>query len=157
MKRIVFAWLFAALFASTAVVAKSIDIDKQIEASMVVTGSIEVEPDGSVSGYKLDKPEKLPPGVVDLVAKTVPAWRFEPVVVNSNAVAARAKMSVLVFARQLAPERYEIGIRSANFGDENAPGESVTAKKMDPPRYPCERTSRAGRDARLTSAFRRAH
>lgn len=168
MKRILLLLcLFPALFAGAAVAAKPSDASQQIEASMVVTGSINVEPDGSVSGYKLDRPEKLPQGVVDLVAKAVPAWAFEPVLVGGKAVPARAKMSLLVFARQLAPERYEIGIRSANFGDEGrarAAGESTSAKKMDPPRYPSEAgrlgvsgiayvVVRIGRDGRVEDAM----
>lgn len=130
--------LLAGLFAATAVAAKSPDADKQIEASMVVTGSIEVEPDGSVSGYTLDQPDKLPQGVVDLAAKAVPAWRFEPVLVDGRPVAAKAKMSLRVFARKLGPERYEVGIRSANFGDEGAPGESVNPRLLEPPKFPPE-------------------
>lgn len=138
MKRILLLCLFPALFAGVAVAAKPSDASQQIEASMVVTGSINVEPDGSVSGYKLDRPEKLPQGVVDLVAKAVPAWRFEPVLVDGKAVAAKAKMSLRATARKLGPERYEVGIRSANFGGEALPGESVKSKSMTPPSYPID-------------------
>lgn len=138
MKRILLLCLFPALFAGAAVAAKPSDASQQIEASMVVTGSINVEPDGSVSGYKLDRPEKLPQGVVDLVAKAVPAWRFEPVLVDGVPIKAKAKMSLRVFARKLGVERYEVGIRSANFGSEPGPGESASSKSMPPPSYPVE-------------------
>lgn len=146
MKRIVSPLLAGALlacaFATMAAAARAADVDKQIEASMVVTGSIEVEPDGSVSGYKLDQPDKLPKGVGDLVAQAVPEWKFEPVLVDGKAVAARAKMSLRIVAHPLGPERYEVLIRSANFGEKSSGTDSVEGKAMPPPHYPSKMVRR---------------
>ena len=57
------------------------------EASMLVTGTVDIEPDGRVSGYRLDRVDELPPAVVDLVTKAAGAWRFEPVLVDAAVLA----------------------------------------------------------------------
>lgn len=41
-----------------------------IEASMQVTGTLSVDASGAETGYVLDQPGKLPPPVVELLAKT---------------------------------------------------------------------------------------
>lgn len=46
------------------------------EASMLVTGNVELNTDGSVHGYTLDQQDKLPDAVVDLIQRNVPTWRF---------------------------------------------------------------------------------
>src|SRR6185437_14739483 len=50
---------------------------KRVQASMLVTGTIEVAPDGSVAQYALDHPDELPPAVKGLLAKAIPSWKFE--------------------------------------------------------------------------------
>ena len=49
-----------------------------IEAGMLVTGTIEVDPEGRVERFEVDRPEALPKHVLQLLDKGVPAWRFEP-------------------------------------------------------------------------------
>ena len=48
------------------------------EASMLVTGTVDIEPDGRVSGYRLDRVDELPPAVVDLVTKAAHIFRARP-------------------------------------------------------------------------------
>ncbi|UNK42815.1 hypothetical protein MNO14_01530 [Luteimonas sp. S4-F44] len=50
-----------------------------VEASMLVTGTVDIERDGAVSGYALDQKDKLPSQVTSLVHGFVPQMRFEPV------------------------------------------------------------------------------
>jgi hypothetical protein len=66
---------------------------KLIEHSMVVTGHVLIEPDGTVSGWELDQADKLPPAVTGLIERSVPIWRFEPVVVDGQARKAKGRMS----------------------------------------------------------------
>lgn len=116
---------------STALVRKS------VEMSMLVTGTIDIGADGSVIKYSLDQPDKLPPAVKALAEQGVPSWRFEPVMVDGEVVSARAKMGLRVVANKQDNGNYTVGIRSTSFGDEGgAKGETVTAVKMAPPRYP---------------------
>lgn len=112
-------------------------VRKQMEMSMLVTGSIDIGSDGSVSAHAVDQPGKIPPGVLQLVGQAVPRWRFEPILVDGRAVPARARMGLRVVARQQDDGTYTLGIRSASFGEEDAAEEeSVTAARMTPPRYP---------------------
>jgi TonB family protein len=134
-----FAWIVAALLLCpvAADAAKRSEILKQVESSMLVTGTIETRADGSVASTTIDKPEKLPAGVVDFVQQQVAAWKFEPVLVDGKARPARSPMSVRLIAKRLDDDKYSIGIRNANFsGTAPKEGETLTGIKMTPPSYP---------------------
>jgi hypothetical protein len=112
---------------------------KQVEASMVLTGSITVAPDGHVSAYTLDTPAKLEKGIVAMVNDTVPSWRFEPVLRQGKAVASTARMSLQVVAKKVDADHFSIGIRNANFSVPAADATSanwMAGRSMTPPRYP---------------------
>jgi hypothetical protein len=112
-------------------------VRKQLEASMAVTGSIDIEPDGSVSGFTLAKRNQLPPAVTGLIDAVVPQWRFEPIKRNGESVKARAKMSLLMMATRSDDDHFKARIAGASFGDEQvASGETVAAIRMTPPHYP---------------------
>lgn len=109
----------------------------QAQASMVVTGMVDIEPDGSVSAYELDHMDELPPYVVDMVDKAVPGWRFEPVVVDGAVTPARARMAVRLVAAPGGDDGIEVTIRSASFGAyDEGDTSSVGAVSRPPPRYP---------------------
>ncbi|WP_246197346.1 protein tonB [Pseudoxanthomonas sacheonensis] len=134
-----FAWIVAALLLCPAVAgaAKRSEILKQVESSMLVTGTIETRADGTVSSTTIDKPEKLPGGVVDFVQKQVATWKFEPVVIDGKARPTRSPMSVRLVAKRLDDKNYSIGIRNANFeGTAPREGETLTGMKLTPPSYP---------------------
>jgi hypothetical protein len=90
---------------------------KQVELSMVVTGSVDIDADGRVEHYALDQPEKLPPIVVQLVSSTVPAWKFMPELAEGRPVPVTSAMSLRFVARPNGDGNYNIGIRSASFHD----------------------------------------
>lgn len=134
-----FAWIVAPLLLCPAMAgaAQRSEILKQVESSMLVTGTIETRADGTVSSTAIDKPEKLPAGVVDFVQKQVATWKFEPVVIDGNAHPTRSPMSVRLIAKRLDDKNYSIGIRNANFGGTTPnEGEALTGVKMTPPSYP---------------------
>lgn len=108
---------------------------EKVEASMLVTGSIDIEADGRVSGYRLDRAGELPPEVVTLVEKAAGIWRFEPVLVDGVAAAVRAPMSLRIGARQQGEDEYGVDIRSARFG-EDTPGSVPRGIERRPPAYP---------------------
>lgn len=64
-------------------------VRKQVELSMLLSGNIVVEKDGSVGSYTVDQREKIPPGVLQLLESNVPKWQFEPVLVDGQPVRAR--------------------------------------------------------------------
>lgn len=106
---------------------------KQVEASMVVTGSIGVTPQGTVHAYTIDHPEKLPPPIVDLIGKSIPGWTFQPVLRDGKPVAAKADMSLRLVARPTGDGKFQIAVRSAWFGD---PGQGIKEAKVYAPPYP---------------------
>jgi len=126
---------FVALAGSGAATAR-----KQVEASMVLTGSITVAPDGRVSAHTLDKPNKLEKGIVAMVNDTIPGWRFEPVLQQGKAVASTARMSLQVVAKKIDADHFSIRIRNANFSvpaaDATSSANWMAGKSMTPPRYP---------------------
>ncbi|WP_156170544.1 protein tonB [Luteimonas sp. FCS-9] len=110
----------------------------EVEASMLVTGTVDIERDGRVSAHAIDQEDKLPPQVVSLVRRFVPEMRFEPLLVDGAPALARAKMSLRLVATPAGEGQMTIAIRSAHFGDEtstNDPGR-VRSTKLRPPRYP---------------------
>jgi hypothetical protein len=159
-----FRWLWLMVFSCLALAGTGPGaVRKQIESTMLVTGMIDVEPDGHVSTYSLDQADKLPPGIVELVEGVVPAWTFEPVLVDGRPIRARATMTLRIVARKLEDQNYSIGIRSASFG-KGEPGQSVRADKMEAPGYPATAAKsgvagtvyvvlRIGRDGRVHDAF----
>ena len=118
-------------------------IRKQAEASMLVTGSVLIERDGSVSGLEVDQRDKLPEVVASLVDRAGPTWRFEPVLVDGEARRVKARMSLLVVANKLEDGGYRVGIRSSYFGKDAMTAEerveqpdAVKGLDMKPPSYP---------------------
>lgn len=111
---------------------------KQIESSMLVTGSIDITPAGEVASYALDAPERLPKGLVDLAARAIPHWKFEAVALQ-NAQVSRSKMSLQFVATKLDGGRYSIELRNASFYSGNA-GESVSVDhaRSRLPTYPMQ-------------------
>ncbi|MEP6635068.1 MAG: hypothetical protein ABJA62_12760 [Luteimonas sp.] len=135
MKRIICGvLLWACMYGATARVSDA--VRKQFELSMLVTGTIDIQPDGSVASYALDHPEVLPSAVPQLVERVVHDWRFEPVFVGGKAVRARSKMSLRIVAKEQENTDYKITVGSVNFGGGGDPKESVSSKTMRPPRYP---------------------
>lgn len=136
MKRLLIAFLLLCpfLFAQAGV---SSDVRKSIELSTLATGTIEVSPTGAVLSYNLDKPDKLPPVLVDMVVKVAPTWMFVPVVRNGKPVAARAKMVLRFTAHKEDNGDYTVKLIDSHFGENVVEdGTEVTRLKLDPPAYP---------------------
>lgn len=126
------AWSLAEAAGGTAMAVR-----KTVENSMLVTGTIDIAPDGTTAAHRLDQPEKLPPFVRDIAAKAAAGFRFEPVLVDGKPVRARAKMGLRLVATKQDNGDYRVRVASANFGEQSkAPGESVHHVQMKPPMYP---------------------
>jgi len=150
MKRIfVVAVLWA--YALVAVAAGPAAVRKQVESSMLVTGTIDIAPDGGVRGFRLDKEEKLPPQVIQLARQALPEWRFEPVVINGVAAPVSARMSMRFVATRLVDKGYRLAINGAAFGqdalapaDRKPDGKTVEPDEMQPPTWPLTAYSISG-------------
>src|SRR5699024_5101297 len=112
--------------------------DPPAQASMVVHGTIEIAPDGSVTGYQLEHASRIPPGVSAQMAKVVPHWRFEPVRVDGRPVAARSGMWVRLVAKPVDEHHVAISIDSTWFMSDHAVNTTDVLQRdhMRPPPYP---------------------
>jgi len=134
MKRLLLG-LFCVLLSSAVLATADEDVAKRAEASMLVTGSIVVAPDGSVQSYAVDHPEKLPSGVVAVIDRTVPTWKFDPVVIGGKVVVAKATMSLRIVARQIGKGNFAVSVGSTSFGND-VPGENPSYRTQAPIKYP---------------------
>lgn len=148
----------------------STPVRDQVEVSMVLTGSVEIDPEGRVTGYKIDRAEDVPVGVLGVLARFVPAWRFEPPRFEPQAASTRAHMSVRVVAKRQGEDSFMISIRDARVSREHpnhsqeAADQRTSELRMGPPRYPRAAAMagvsgtvylivRAGRDGHVLDAF----
>ncbi len=122
---------------SSALAQNARTIRKQAEASMVVTGQVDIGADGIVTGYSLDHRARLPDYVVNLVERTVPTWRFEQVELEGRPVASRVRMSLRLLAKPTEDGDYEVSIANGSFGEySDNDTDHVTRGNLKPPRYP---------------------
>lgn len=137
MKRWYLAWTFVLLgcFVSTAAVAAAAQsVRKSAEASMLVTGSVEVNPDGTLHGYTLDQPEKLPPVVVDVIAQGIAQWEFKLSAPTKDVV--KSSMSIRIVAKPVGDGNFKVTLVGATFGQGHADGDTVSYKTRPAPTYP---------------------
>jgi hypothetical protein len=133
------AWIATALCTLCACVAwaGTSDIRKTAEATMLVTGAIDVAPDGGVYSYTLDRPERIPAPVVDLIKNSVPGWKFQ--FAERVAAIQHATMRLRIVAKPIDDQHDVLHISGANFGAAGADAsERVTQTSMRTPRYPAE-------------------
>lgn len=127
MKREFCLLLLLAALASSATAQSLQQVKKQAEATMVVTGHVDIEGDGRVSGHHLDNRARLPAYVIDLIDRAARGWRFEPLLEDGEPIAARAPMGLRLVARPIADSDgdgdFQVGIDNGWFG--HAPGEST--------------------------------
>lgn len=106
--------------------------DRNVQASMLVSGDIEVAPDGSVMQYALDHPAELPSQVKGMLAKAIPTWKFQPVIADGKPAIAKAAMSVRVVAKPVDKENFRISVESAHFGHQEGDPAIKSMRKQQP-------------------------
>ena len=130
--------LLSLFFAGAALAAGPAAVRKRVEASMLVTGMVQVAADGSVASYTLDKREKLPPVVLDLIQKATSVWHFKLEPINGVVSPVAAKMSIRMLAKPIGDDNYSVSVAGANFGEYHASGDQISYKDRKPPSYPQE-------------------
>ncbi|WP_024891765.1 hypothetical protein [Luteimonas huabeiensis] len=108
----------------------------EVEASLLVRGTLEIEPDGSVSGYAIQEEDELAPGVAELLADIVPSWRFEPVVENGRPVPVRTQAHIGLRATRNEDGGLAIHLEGVGFPSPE-PATPGWERKLSPP-YPEE-------------------
>jgi TonB family protein len=134
-------WMTFALLALTGLaLARAPEaVRKQVEASMLLSGSIDIAPDGSVGGYSIDKQDVVPDYVRAYLAREVPGWKFEPVVMDGRPVRARTPMSLRLVATPAEGGNFRVSMAGVNFGESRDDAtDQVTRDRIRPPEYPAE-------------------
>jgi hypothetical protein len=127
--------MFCVLMACTAS-AESLDaIRQRAEASMLVTGSVEITPDGSVKDYSIDHLDMLPKPVVQLIRNNMPLWKFR--FDSPQTAAVTAKMSLRLLAKHVDNTHDSLSISGAQFEQgHQIPGEWTSRNTIVLPHYP---------------------
>lgn len=109
----------------------------QVEGSMLVSGTVHIASNGSVTSYSLDQPEKLPDGARKVIAKTVSTWIFAPIVVDGKRMPGVSHMALRLLAKPLSKDQYAISVHGARFGEPSSDqGVAYSDKPRARPRYP---------------------
>lgn len=116
------------------------ELRKQAKASVLLTGTVEVAPDGSLRSYRLDHPEMIDAPVLELIDRNVKRWSFEvdslPDGVPANATIVNT-MSILVVAKKLENNAYALRLAGSYFSPKDQqPGTELAYKRHMPPTYP---------------------
>ncbi|MGO4504487.1 MULTISPECIES: energy transducer TonB [unclassified Dyella] len=131
-------WGSAAFVAAMLLLASSVHATSPkdpIEASMLLSGTVEVLPDGKVGSYALYKAEKLPPAVLDLIKRVAPTWKFE--LGEAHTAPFQERMSLRIVATNADDRHMTLRVASADFSDKDeAEGATITWARRVPPVYP---------------------
>ena len=104
-------------------------------SSMLVSGTLDINPDGSVRDYKLDQPDKIPGIVLAVLKKTVPGWQFD--VGTSRKVIRQTKMSIRVVAKPLDGRKMSFSVEGVNFGAQGGHSpDQLSERSVRQPVYP---------------------
>lgn len=119
-------------------------VREQAEASMVLTGMIEIGTEGQVEAFRMDRRDRVGDTIARFVETEVQAWRFEPVVIEGHAVQAQTPVSIRLGGKQNPDNSLQVTLLAANFAkyDPDAT-DAVTRLRLNPPSYP-EDVARAG-------------
>ncbi len=110
-------------------------VRKLAESSLLVKGSITIEPDGRTGSVSIDKSDALTDDIAGFVTQSAQQWKFKPILQDGQPVRAKAPMTVRLVAKRAENDTMTVEIRSASFGAE-APGTTAKATSMSPPRFP---------------------
>lgn len=152
------------LLASTASAAGQGAVRKQVEASLLVTGTIGVDSKGEVFELAIDHPEKLPNGIVRFIEKGMGHWQFSPPLLDGQPVDVRNKMRILVVAKKQEDGNHLMRLQAVSFDPlTTEAGYELARKDMAPPTYPMQAASagstgtvylilKVGRDGKVQDA-----
>lgn len=116
------------LLTTLALPAYSTNWQPGIVASLYVFGTIDVSPQGNVTGYTLQESGRLPPFVIKLLKKAIPAWHFKPTVVDGHPAAVKTSMTIRLLAQTKDQKSFTVSIDSTSFGDPDPPGYDLSLK-----------------------------
>ena len=134
MRRSAMSTVFAGLAWLTCV-SRADDLAKQLVASTLIAGSVQIAPDGKVKDYSIDQMSKLPPAVQSMLQETIARWRFERG--THLPVDIKERMTLRLVAKPVDDVRQAISVATVTFSDDfGALNEAPLPLKRPVPRYP---------------------
>lgn len=117
-----------------------------VVASLQVSGSITIAPDGSVRAHTLDAGTPLGEPLTRYLDETIAKWRFEPVVVDGKTVTAKVPMHLRLLAKPMGDGNTSISIASTYFGSSanSAATDQPRSTMLRPPMFPRDAQSMGG-------------
>ncbi|HET8818990.1 MAG TPA: hypothetical protein VFM73_05545 [Xanthomonadaceae bacterium] len=112
-------------------------VKDRIESSMLVAGTIQVDPQGRVDHFTIDRRDALPDAVNRLLDRAVPNWTFEPWIHDGRAVAVGTSMRVRITANKLAGDEIVVRVAGASFGGRDKVDHTLHPTNR-PPMFPRE-------------------
>lgn len=121
------------------------EVRRTVEASMVLTGEIDIGTEGQVESFRMDQRDKVAADLASFVERSVATWRFEPILREGKPVRARTFVNIRMEGKAGPDGNDMVTLQAANFGryDEADPAQ-VSKLKMTPPRYPSAAADRGG-------------
>jgi len=108
----------------------------RMEASMLVTGEIQVDAQGVVERYTLDKSGKLTAKLREFIDAHVRQWRFEPVLADGKPAAMRNRVGLQIVLTPQDDGNFRIELRGASFYALKDEGYDLEPMDQKPPKYP---------------------
>jgi len=142
LARLVLCWVWLGAVAGNAAAGSTRDT---AEASMLVTGMVEVNPDGTLHGYTIDQSDKVPPEVMGVIGRSIPHWGFKFSRPVTDVV--KTKMNIRMVARKAADGKFYVSVAGTSFGEE---GQGADDKVQYKTREPAPKYPRVAIDARVT-------
>jgi hypothetical protein len=121
-------------------------VRSQVEASRVVSGSVEVDAEGNVRAFALEDEAHLPAVVVTQLRASAAQWRFAPYLQEGRATAVTSRVSARMLATPVGEGKYQVRIGGIEFFPVVDAAAMVGAEMLTPPAYPPE-AARAGSGA----------
>ena len=88
---------------------------EQAQFSILLQGTVDIDPGGGVAGYSIEGMKKLAPSIVGMLEKQISQWKFEPVLVDGKPVVAQTHVSLRLVATPNGDGNYAAGIQSVWF------------------------------------------
>lgn len=113
-------------------------VRESAEASMTLTGKIDIGTDGHVTGFQLDHADELSADLAAFVQHQVQAWEFQPIVDNGTAVATQTPVTLRLLSQPGPGGAGDtVRVAGASFSKYDPENTSrVTSSELRLPAYP---------------------
>jgi hypothetical protein len=129
-------WALMVTLSGPALAQSAKAMEELVEVSMLVNGDVTVDPTGKVVSYTIQDEKALPAGALAFLKRSVEGWAFEPPKMEGEAITLENGMRLLLVAKRVEGESYQMRIQAASFDPPRQEGYTLRSRKLDPPQYP---------------------